>query len=83
MDKKDIELHIRKCVQQMYSQNPRVFGDNIIDNMTTYKATAQAYWDIRAYGEIERDRQAGVTAADYELWIKNELYRLKTTDQGN
>ena len=34
------------------------------------KELAGSYWDIRQDDEIERDAKAGVTFADYEIWIK-------------
>jgi hypothetical protein len=31
---------------------------------------AIGYWDLRIDSEIERDTRAGVTFADYEMWVK-------------
>lgn len=83
MGRDEIERLIRRYFRQSYFQDPSVFSDFVIDNITTYKAMAQGYWDIRTDKEIERDKQAAVTAADYEWWVCHELYLLKTTDQEN
>jgi hypothetical protein len=31
---------------------------------------AIGYWDLRIDDEIERDTRAGVTFADYEMWVR-------------
>jgi hypothetical protein len=31
---------------------------------------AKGYWELRIDDEIERDTKAGVTFADYEIWVK-------------
>jgi hypothetical protein len=77
MEKKDIEIFIRGCVQKNQQLHPGAFSDLILKSIETAKALATAYWQHRTDSEVRRDANANVTQADYEVWVKTEFLKIK------
>jgi hypothetical protein len=77
MGREEIERLIRHYFRENYLLDPNIFPDLIFKALDMASVTAKAYWDHRTKAEIERDKSAEVTSADYETWIINELFELK------
>lgn len=83
MTKNKIEQLIRGYVRDNHRLEPTVFPEIIPEIETLSLILADTYWETRKKSEVKRDRQAGVTIHDYEIWVKAEMMLLKKAELYN